>query len=61
MSMTRGSARSAMDAMELAYAQAIYLYNEEVIGGGTVPPLLTKMMEVAASVNDEVIQKFIPT
>lgn len=50
----RGSTRSAMDATELAYAQQIYLYNDSVIAGGTVPPLLIKMFDVADKLNDEV-------
>lgn len=52
--VTRGSARSAMDATELAYAQQIYIYNEDIIAGGTVPPLLLKMFDVASQLNDEV-------
>ncbi|XP_067934981.1 nuclear pore complex protein Nup93-like [Watersipora subatra] len=55
--MTRGSSRSAMNATELAYAQQIYLYNEDLIAGGTVSPLILKMMEVAEKLNDEHIRE----
>lgn len=50
----QGTSRSAMDAVELAYAQQIYIYNEDITKGGTVPPLLLKMLEVAANFTDEV-------
>lgn len=55
MSMSAlGTHRSAMDPVELAYAKQIYIYNDDVIAGGTVPPLLLKMMEVADTLGDEV-------
>ena len=49
-----GTHRSAMDPVELAYAKQIYIYNDDVIAGGTVPPLLLKMLEVAKTLGDEV-------
>lgn len=52
--MARGTSRSAMDAIELAYAQQIYLHNDDVVVGGTTPPLISKMLDMAASLNDEV-------
>lgn len=55
MSMSAlGTQRSAMDPVELAYAKQIYIYNDDVIAGGTVPPLLLKMLEVANTLGDEV-------
>lgn len=52
--LSGGPTRSAMDSTELAYAQQIYLYNEDVIAGGNIPPLLTKMLDVSSSFPDEV-------
>lgn len=54
-SISKGPTRSAMSSTELAYAQQVYIYNDDVVSGGTVPPLLLKMFDVAASFTDEVL------
>jgi len=52
---TRNTAsRSAMDGVELGYAQQIYIYNDEVIQGSRTEPLISRMKEAATRFEDEV-------
>ncbi|XP_054774243.2 nuclear pore complex protein Nup93-like [Lytechinus pictus] len=55
---SRIEGRSAMDAMEMAYARQVYIYNDKVVKGGTKPNLISLFEEMSQQFEDKRIEDF---